>query len=322
MIASRTRTLPRFSPAVQDAKYISLHEVALRDGLQMEKEPVPLAQKIRWAEMLIDSGVDTIQLGSFVHPGRVPQMSDTDALFQHFREKNGDAPATTFSALVLNEKGLERGLACGVEMFCMGVSASETHSRKNTGMSVAEATTRIIAMAQRAVAAGKNVQLSVQSAFGCGYEGAVPPENVIRIVDEYLESGFRTISLADTAGLGTPQQVRSLFAKVISRAPGVQCTAHFHNTYGLGMANCCAAIETGVTCFESSVGGLGGCPFTRVAGGNLCTEDLVHYLQRTEQRRDVRIGKLIELARALSRYFQRELPGMIHKIPGIEATSL
>jgi hydroxymethylglutaryl-CoA lyase len=297
-----------------ETRRVLLHEVGLRDGLQMEKQVVPLEQKVRWAEALLEAGGDVVQLGSFVHPGKVPQMADTDALFQHFTAPGRKPAGATLSGLVLNEKGLERGLACGVELFCMGVSASETHSQKNTGMSVAEATTRIIAMAQQAAGAGKKVQLSVQSAFGCGFEGPVPAERVLGIAGRFLEAGFRNLSLADTAGQGTPEQVEQLFGAILQRAPDAECTAHFHNTYGLGMANCCAALRVGVKCFESAVAGLGGCPFTKVAGGNVCTEDLVYYLQRRGLRPDVNRARLVEVARDLSRFFARELPGMIYKI--------
>jgi hydroxymethylglutaryl-CoA lyase len=296
------------------APRIILHEMGLRDGLQAEKQVVPLEQKIRWTEAVLAAGVDIVQLGSFVHPGKVPQMADTDALFKHFSAPGRKPAGSILSGLVLNEKGLERGMACGVEMFCMGVSASETHSQKNTGMSVADATKRIIAMAKQAAAAGKKVQVSVQSAFGCGFEGPVPQERVLKIVEQYLNAGFRSISLADTAGHGTPEQVEQLFGGVFKLAPDAECTCHFHNTYGLGMANCHTAMSVGVKCFESSVGGLGGCPFTKVAGGNVCTEDLVHYLHRIGQRSDVSKEKLVELARDLSRYFGRELPGMVYKI--------
>jgi hydroxymethylglutaryl-CoA lyase len=303
-----------------EARKVILHEVGLRDGLQMEKQVVPLEQKIRWTELLLAAGVDIIQLGSFVHPGKVPQMADTDALFRHFSAPGRKPSGAVLSGLVLNEKGLERGLGCGVEMFCLGVSASETHSRKNTGMSIADATTRIIAMARLAAGAGKRVQLSVQSAFGCGYEGKVPPERVLKTVEQFLNAGFRQISLADTAGHATPPQVEQLFGAVFELAPDAECTCHFHNTYGLGMANCCAAMGVGVKCFESSVAGLGGCPFTKVAGGNVCTEDLVHYLHRLGQRPEVNLDKLVELARDLSRFFNRELPGMGYKI-GLAAAS-
>ena len=304
----------------QAARQILLHEVGLRDGLQMEKQVVPLEQKIRWTEMLLAAGVDFVQLGSFVHPDKVPQMADTDALFRHFTAPGRNPSGAILSGLVLNEKGLERGLACGVGMFCMGVSASETHSRKNTGMTIADATTRILAMARAAAAAGKRVQLSVQSAFGCGFEGLVPAERVLAIAGQFIDAGFRSISLADTAGHATPPQVAQLFGAILWRAPDAECTCHFHNTYGLGMANCCAALDAGVRCFESAVAGLGGCPFTKVAGGNVCTEDLVHYLHRLGLRTDISQGKLVELARDMSRFFNRELPGLVHKV-GLAATA-
>jgi hydroxymethylglutaryl-CoA lyase len=300
--------------AGKDARKVILHEVGLRDGLQMEKQVVPLEQKIRWTEALLAAGVDIIQIGSFVHPVKVPQMADTDALFRHFSTPGRKPSGATLSGLVLNEKGLERGMACGVEMFCMGVSASETHSQKNTGMSIADAASRIIAMARQATGAGKKVQLSVQSAFGCGFEGPVPSERVLKMVEQFLNAGFRNISLADTAGQAMPKQVEQLFEGVFRLAADAECTCHFHNTYGLGMANCCAAMSVGVKCFESSVAGLGGCPFTKVAGGNVCTEDLVHYLHRRGQRGDVNQDRLVELARDMSRFFGRELPGMVYKI--------
>lgn len=290
---------------------ILIHEVGPRDGLQVEEMTVPLAEKIRWIEGLCASGVDMIQLGSFVHPERVPQMADTDALFRHFSgNKVGNV---TLSGLVLNEKGLERGLACGVEMFCMGVSASETHSRKNTGMTVEEALSRIVPMAKHAIAEGRKLQASVQSAFGCGFEGPVDQQKVLEIVKRYLEAGIRNISLADTAGHAQPQQVEDLYGAVRLLETDLELACHFHNTYGLGLANCYAAMKSGVTDFESAFGGLGGCPFTRLPAGNVCTEDLVHSLQRMGLRRDINLAALLEVARQVSAFFGRELPGFILK---------
>jgi len=292
---------------------VVLHEVGLRDGLQMETQVVPTEQKIAWIEALLPSGVDIVQLGSFVHPVKVPQMADTDRLFEHFTGPGRKPDTVTLSGLVLNEKGLERGLACGVEMFCMGVSASETHSMKNTRMSVEEATRRVVAMARDAVEAGKRVQVSVQSAFGCGYEGPVSREQVLRIVGVFLDSGLRSISLADTAGHADPDAVEALYSEVLDLADDIECACHFHNTYGLALANCYAARRVGVTSFEGSLAGLGGCPFTAVAGGNTCTEDLVHALQQSGQRSDVRLGTLIEIARDIARFFDRDLPGAVHR---------
>ena len=288
---------------------IVLHEVGLRDGLQMERRVVPTEVKARWISDLVAAGVDALQVGSFVHPEKVPQMADTDRLFASL----GKPAGAKLSALVLNEKGLERGMACGVEMFCMGVSASETHSRRNTGMSVAEATDRIIAMARRALDAKAAVQVSVQSAFGCGYEGVVPESRVLDLVRRFLDAGLARISLADTAGHAVPDQVERLYEAVFAAGPGVEAACHFHNTYGLAIANCWAARRVGVTWFESSVAGLGGCPFTKIAGGNTCTEDFVHLLQRSGLRPDVRLDRLIAVARDVGAFLGRELPGTVYR---------
>ena len=296
-----------------------IHEVGLRDGLQMEQQAVPLEHKIAWTESLIAAGVDLIQLGSFVNPAKVPQMADTDELFRHFSQPGRKPDRVILSGLVLNEKGLERGVACGVDMFCMGVSASETHSQKNTGMSIAEATERIIAMAKQAVALGKRAQVSVQSAFGCGFEGVVPRERVIGIVEKYLAAGLKNISLADTAGHANPEQVERMFATIYKLDASAVCTCHLHNTYGLGLANCRAAMHAGVSFFETAVAGLGGCPFTKVAGGNVCTEDFVHYLQRIGLRADIDLHKLITVAKSMADYFMRDLPGMVYKSGPIRA---
>ena len=292
---------------------IFIHEVGPRDGLQVETTVVPLEERIRWIEALFTAGVDIIQLGSFVHPGKVPQMADTDALFRHFSGSGNKPEHVTLSGLVLNEKGLERGLACGVEMFCMGISASETHSQRNTGMSPSEALARILPMAKEALTAGRRVQVSVQSAFGCGFEGRIPEEKVLDIVKAYLDAGIGNISLADTAGHANPAQVEGLYAAIRQLDPEVELACHFHNTYGLGLANCYAALKSGVTYFESAFGGLGGCPFTKLPAGNVSTEDLVHSLQRMGVREDIRLDVLLDVARQVSAFFERELPGFILK---------
>jgi hydroxymethylglutaryl-CoA lyase len=296
---------------------IKIHEVGLRDGLQIEKQAVPLEKKIAWVESLLTAGIEIIQLGSFVNPEKVPQMADTDKLFVHFNEKEKKPAGAVLSGLVLNERGLDRGMACGVEMFCMGVSASDTHSRKNTGKSTEEAVGQIIAMAQEAMKAGKRTQVSIQSAFGCGFEGPIPEERVLSIVERYLAAGIRNISLADTAGHAYPRQVESLYAEILRRDGQVELACHFHNTYGLGLANCFAALKTGVKYFESALGGLGGCPFTKVAAGNVCTEDLVHSLQRQGLAMEIDLQKLLETACDLGRFFDRELPGFILKAGSI-----
>ncbi len=298
---------------------IYIHDVGLRDGLQIEKVVVPTGQKLRWAALLAQAGLDLVQVGSFVHPEKVPQMADTDHLFSELtRGRTAERPI--LSGLVLNEKGLDRGLACGVEYFCLGVSASETHSRKNTGMGTEEATSRIIATARRAQASGKGVQVSVQSAFGCGFEGAVPAERVLGIVRRFVEAGLRTISLADTAGHAHPGQVKALFGAVLALDPEIECACHFHDTYGLAVANCYAALEAGVTYFETAFAGLGGCPFTAATAGNVPTEDLVHGFQMAGLRTDIALDPLVALARDASGFFGRELPGRVHRTKALPGT--
>jgi hydroxymethylglutaryl-CoA lyase len=290
---------------------IIIHDVCMRDGLQMEKQVVTTEQKLKWINTLMHSGIDIIQVGSFVHPEKVPQMADTDKLFAELTKNK--TSKTILSGLVLNEKGLERGFNCGVEMFCMGVSASETHSMKNTGMSVSEATEKILSMANRANAAGKRVQVSVQSAFGCGFEGPVPRDRVLTIVKKYLDAGLKNISLADTAGHATPDQVEKLYEEMFKLESSIEAACHFHNTYGMGLANVYAAMRIGVQNYESSIAGLGGCPFTKVAAGNVCTEDFVHALKRMGHRKDVDLGKLVDLAKDFAAFFNREMPGLVYK---------
>jgi hydroxymethylglutaryl-CoA lyase len=292
---------------------IIIHEVGPRDGLQIEEQTVPLEQKIKWIEGLLSSGIDIIQLGSFVNPKRVPQMAGTEELFKYFLKPENKKHNAMFSGLVLNEKGIERGMNCGVELFCMGVSASETHSRKNTGMSIEEAQKRIIEMAKGVIASGGKVQASVQSAFGCGYEGKVPEERVISIISKYLEAGIKNISLADTAGHANPAMVEKLFGKIFKLDLSVNAACHFHDTYGMGLANCCAALKSGVMYFESSFAGLGGCPFTAVASGNVCTEDFVHMLHRMGMRNDIDVKKISGVSADAVKFFNRDLPGIVYK---------
>jgi len=291
-------------------KPILIHEVGPRDGLQAESAVVPTEVKLDWIRRVAASGVDIVQVGSFVRSDRMPQMADTDELFRILTKESHHA---VLSGLVLNEKGLERALEVGVPLICMGVSASETHSRKNTGMGTEEATRRIIATALEGKKAGRKVQVSVQSAFGCGFEGAISEARVLAIVVAYLEAGLTSISLADTAGHAHPDQVRHYVQKVLELDPAAEITVHIHDTYGLGMANVYAAMAVGARAIETSFGGLGGCPFTRVAAGNVATEDLVHGLQRAGQRMDIDLAGLVAVAKDVATHFGRDLPGRVYK---------
>ena len=300
-------------------KPILIHEVGPRDGLQVEATTVPTEVKLEWIRRLAATGLDIVQVGSFVRGDKVPQMADTDELFLTLMKESHTA---VFSGLVLNERGLARALEVAVPLICLGVSASETHSRKNTGMGTEDATRRIVAMALEAKRAGRKVQVSAQSAFGCGFEGPIDPARVLGIVATYLEAGLTSISLADTAGHAHPDQVRAYVQKVLALDPAAKVTAHIHDTYGLGMASVYAAMEAGARAIETSFGGLGGCPFTKVAAGNVATEDLVHGLQRIGQRNDIDLAALIGVTRDVAAHFGRVLPGCVYKTGPITAKGI
>lgn len=297
---------------------LKIHSVGMRDGLQMEKVVVPFETKLNWIEQLYKSNIDIIQVGSFVHKEKMPQMADTDELFIELN-KRGTKPVTTLlSGLVLNERGLERAMNCGVDMICFGVSASETHSKKNTGMAVDDAVNRIITMAKQAMAEGKTIQVSVQSAFGCGFEGDIDELKVYSIIEKYIDAGIRLISLADTAGFANPEQVERMYSKVFGMSNELELACHFHNTYGMGIANCYAAYKVGVQYYEAAFGGLGGCPFTKKAAGNVPTEDLIEMFQNFGLLKQINLSELVELAKSVSNYFDRELPGYVYKTGSIK----
>lgn len=300
-----------------DHKNIIIHEVGMRDGLQMESKLVPFEIKLMLIEWLMAAGVDIIQLGSFVHPKWVPQMADTDDLFTSILKSGKKPEKTILSALVLNRKGLERGLKVHVEMFCIGVSASETHSKKNTGKTTEEALEDIIPMALDALKEGKKVQVSVQSAFGCGYEGRIDENRVYAIVEKYLNAGLKNISLADTAGHARPGQVERMFSKIFEMDPAIEAACHFHDTYGYGMANIETAIQAGVKYIETAFGGLGGCPFTKSPSGNVPTEDFIYELQKKGVRKDIDIDKIVKAARYMADFLGRDLPGKVYREGGV-----
>lgn len=286
---------------------VIIHEVGMRDGLQMEDKVVPTDIKIKWIEILLESKLDIIQIGSFVNPQKMPQMADTDELFNHFKESGKKPDRVTFSALILNEKGLERGMKCGVDMFCMGISASETHSMKNTGMNTQEARKRIINIALEAQKAGKKVQTSVQCAFGCGFGETIDEDQVLGIVKDYLNAGINNISLADTAGLAQPEQVKRLYNAIFELKPDAELACHFHNTQGMGLVNSLTALNCGVKYFETAFAGLGGCPFTNNPVGNIATEAFVHSIHAKGLRKDVSLEHLKGMTKIVNYYLNREL---------------
>ena len=250
---------------------ILIEDEFLRDGLQNEARIFTLAEKLEFLAALEAAGLRRIQIGSFVHPKWVPQMADTDALCEAMPRK----PGVTYTALVLNGSGLDRALAVRLEHLSISISASETHSRKNTNRSVDEARAAITPVIARALSEGVTVRAGIQSALGCGFEGRIDPARVIAIAREFAAIGVQEINIADTAGLANPVQVYDLCRKLQdATGPDVALSLHLHDTRGLGLANMLAGLQAGVRIFDAAMGGLGGCPFVPEATGNIATEDL------------------------------------------------
>ncbi len=283
---------------------ILIEETAPRDGLQNEPVVLSVSEKIRLIEDLVDCGLPRIQVGSFVNPRAVPQMADTETVFRGLRQK----PGVTYRALILNEKGLERAAGCGVGHVAVFVSASETHSRKNSGCDTAEALKRACSVVRQAKAAGLAVQAGVMNAFGCRFEGPVPEDRVMALAASLADAGADELCLADTSGVANPVQTERLVGKALRTFP-LPLGLHLHDTFGFGLANVYAAWKMGVARFDGACGGLGGCPFIPGAPGNVPTEDLVHLFHAMGVPTGVDLAKLITVRAHLESRFQRPLPG-------------
>ncbi|MGZ3579616.1 MAG: hydroxymethylglutaryl-CoA lyase [Syntrophales bacterium] len=286
---------------------IEIHEVVLRDGIQNEKKLVSTDQKVKLINALIDCGVRRIEVSSFVNPRLVPQMADAEKLWSKVKRRKG----VICAALVLNERGLERAMLCGVSQVGVYVSASETHSRKNSNVSIAEAMREAGMLIGKARHAGMEVRAGVMNAFGCAYEGDVPQAKVIKLVKDLLKKEPDEICLADTSGMANPSQVRKLVQHVREIAGAVSLSLHLHNTRGLGLANVWSAINEGVSIFDTSLGGIGGCPFIIGAKGNIATEDTVNMLHEAGVKTGINLDMLIEASLQFERYMGQTFPAMV-----------
>jgi hydroxymethylglutaryl-CoA lyase len=255
---------------------VTLIEVGPRDGFQMEKGVIPTPVKVEIIEGLIAAGFKHIQVTAFVHPGRVPQLADAEVLLNTL-PKHADV---VYNALVLNARGLERAIASGVASVEISVSASDTHSRKNVGLSHARALNEALQMIKTARKSGRHIRAGVQCAFGCAYEGTISRDRVLDMACRFLNTGIDMLAIADTTGMGTPERMTDLLNKLLPLAAGVPVVLHLHDTNGLGLANLLAAMASGVTHFDTALGGLGGCPFVPGAPGNIGSEQTLDMLHR------------------------------------------
>jgi len=249
-------------------------EVGPRDGLQNEPGRVPLEAKLALVEALAEAGLPAVEAGAFVSPKWVPQMADTAELLARLRRR----PGTAYPVLVPNEKGLEAALAAGVAEIAVFGAASESFSKRNINASIAESLARFRPVCAQALAAGLRVRGYVSCVLGCPYEGAVAPERVAEVAEALAALGCYEVSLGDTIGVGTPGRAVEMLETVLRRLPAERLALHFHDTWGQALANVLACLETGVATVDSSVAGLGGCPYAKGASGNLATEDLLYLL--------------------------------------------
>jgi hydroxymethylglutaryl-CoA lyase len=291
------------APARRRIPDVLISEVGPRDGLQSVKGTMPTADKFRWISALAAAGVREIEVASFVPAKLLPQMADAAAVVRHART----LPGVTVMALVPNLRGAHSALDAGVQKLTLPVSASAAHSlanvRKTREQMIEEV--RAISQLRKDLAPAVKLETGISTAFGCTLQGLVPEDDVLRMAVECVEAGADEVGLSDTVGYANPAQVRRLFRRLRAEVGEHAGAAHMHNTRGLGLANCLAAFEEGVRTFDSSQGGLGGCPYAPGASGNVVTEDLVFMFEAM----GVRTGIDIELLRAARAALQAGLPG-------------
>jgi hydroxymethylglutaryl-CoA lyase len=282
-------------PYASFPKHVTICEVGPRDGLQNEARTVPAADKVRYIEMLVDAGITVIEATSFVSPVAVPQLADADDVFPAIRKRDG----VRYITLVPNQRGLDRAIAADVQEIAVFTAASETFAQRNIRMSIETSLKTFEIVIAHAHAAGMNVRASVSTAFGCPFEGAVPVANVVRVAQALLDAGADSLSIADTIGVATPNQVIDVVSGLLGAGIGLERFGlHFHDTRGTALANIMAGLQLGVHEYDSSSGGLGGCPFAPGATGNVATEDVLYLLHGL----GISTGIDLDRVRAASRF--------------------
>ena len=294
---------------MDDSKLI-LCDVGPRDGLQNAEPTLTPELRAEYVNRLAATGLPRIEAVSFVNPKRVPQMAGAEAVMELIECK----PGVAYAGLALNERGYERAIACGVDLVQYVVPLSETFAEKNQGTTVEAATQVGIELAERAKADRIAYAVTLSVAFGCPYDGEIEASRVLAAAEHLAAGGVEEIMLADTIGVGVPTQVRELVSETLGL--GLTVGVHFHNTRNTGYANAVAAVESGATILDASTGGLGGCPFTPNATGNIATEDLVYLLEGMGIKTGVKLEALFHVSRWLAEQMGADLPGLTYKAGG------
>jgi hydroxymethylglutaryl-CoA lyase len=288
---------------------VRITEVGPRDGLQNESATIPTETKIRFVDALSEAGFEEIEVSAFVSPDRVPQLRDAEQVFEGIRRREG----TVYSALVPNEKGLERALRARAGKVSVFTAASETFNRKNVNASIQESIERFKPVVEGAARASIPVRGYVSTAFWCPYEGKIAPDAVVAVVKRLREIGIEEISIGDTIGKAVPAEVMTLLDRLLDFVDQDRLVMHFHDTYGTGIANVLASYERGITAFDSSAGGLGGCPFAPGASGNVATEDVIWALTRSGATVTTNLDRVRAASDLLSQALQRPLRSRVRE---------
>jgi hydroxymethylglutaryl-CoA lyase len=288
---------------------VTICEVGTRDGFQIEPDFISTEVKIEVVDRLSEAGVPSIEVTSFVHPKVVPQLRDAETVMAGIKRR----PGTSYSALVPNDKGAVRAVDAGVDEIHTVISASESHNLANVNMTIDESLAKMRAVMQVAERARVPVSCGISTTFGCPFEGEVPVAQLERVIASLVGMGARAIGLADTTGMANPRQVGRVLEHLVPRFSGVTWTLHTHDTRAMAIPNILAAMEYGVTHIDSSIGGLGGCPFAPGASGNVCSEDLVHCLHAMGVETGIDLDRLIGTSRRVQEIVGRALPGQIVK---------
>ncbi len=292
---------------------VNIVEVGPRDGLQSEPETLSTGNKRKFVELAIEAGIRRLEVASFVHPKRVPQMADAEALIDVLPERDD----VSYIGLVMNERGLDRALDTSVHEVGMVIVATDSYNRKNQGVPTAESVEAWLAIANRAKGNGRRANVMISSAFGCPYEGEVSVSRVVDIAKRVVEVGPAELGIADSIGVAVPSQVSELVA-ALRDALGDELPfrIHLHNTRNTGLANAQAAVDAGVTSIDASIGGIGGCPFAPAATGNIPTDDLVYMLSRSGIDTGVSLDGVVAASRWLEAELGRTVPAMLPKAGG------
>tara|TARA_Y100000758_G_scaffold191329_1_gene136309 strand:- start:10 stop:924 length:915 start_codon:yes stop_codon:yes gene_type:complete len=288
---------------------VSILEVGPRDGLQSEPEILPTEIKKEFITRTINAGIKNIEVTSFVHPKKVPQMADAEKLVESLPDRDD----VTYIGLIMNQRGFERARDCGIDEVGMVIVSTDTYNMKNQNVITQQSIDNWLDIASSAKSAGIRTSVVIACSFGCPYEGEVDPEHIASIAEQILKGEPDVLGLADSVGVAVPNQIKTTFSLIKELAPTIPLRTHLHNTRNTGLANAAAAVEVGVSIIDASTGGIGGCPFAPKATGNIPTDDLLYMLDRSGIETGVNLKEIVKTTNWLENQLGRSVPAMVPK---------